>query len=694
MPLRFSKIAIFFLLFLSIDLFAQINPDNIDIIRDEWGVPHIFAATDIEVAYGLGWASAEDNFEIMQESLLAVRSQLGAVTGKEGAIFDVIAHLIGVEDIVKEQYDTAFSPEYKQIISAYVQAVNDFAQKNPKRLLNKKLLPITEHDIVGGYVLGLSFITNVHFDIKRIFDGSIADVPLSVPSGSNAFAISPSKTQEGESFLAINSHQPLEGPYSWYEVHLHSDEGLNISGATFPGGMSIFHGANEHLGWAHTVNVPDLCDVYQLEMHPSKKLSYRFDGEWYDLEKRKLKFKVKLAPGIKLPLSKTTYWSKHGPVIKNKAGFYALRFPANMDIAASEQWHEMNKATNFDEFYEALKMQELAGMNIVYADTENIFYISNGQFPLRNPAYDFTKVLPGDTSATLWEAQKYHPIESLPQLLNPQCGYVMNTNNTPFNATCAEENVDPKSIDPSMGFLEKDNNRSLRFHHLIEQQDLLSYQQFKDIKYDSKWMKPAYTYTVENLESIFNLDGSKYPSISESIQTIKDWNRDTNADNKNATIFSLTVTYYMEKLYKENRLNQINQITEQEAVEVLTKAQKHLKKHFGSIFVPLGELQKHVRGDKQIGIWGTPDVLASMHTIPHKKGRFKSFIGESFIQLVRFSKEEGVMIESVNCFGASNNEDSEHYDDQMQMYVNQDLKKMSLNKEEIYKNAKEIYHPK
>ena len=419
------------LLFFVATLTAQINPDSITIVRDQWGVPHIFAKTDAEVAYGLAWATAEDDFKTMQDMLLPIKGLSGLVYGKEGAIQDVAVHLIGAEAIVEARYQNDLSPEFRKYLDAYCMGLNAYAASHKREVFHRKLFPIQGKDIIKAYVVGMSLMSGVEKELTAILKGKLAPAP-NPSQGSNAFAISAKKTSDGKTYLAINSHQPLEGPNSWYEVHLCSEEGLNILGATFAPAPVIHLGATPNLGWAHTVNYPDFADTYQLVMHPEKKYWYQFDGEWLELEPYHTKASIKLLGILKVGAKQKFYQSKYGVTMETENGFFALRFSANRDIRAAEQWHRMNKASNLDEFMEALRMQAIISTNIVYADREDhIFYISNGRFPKRNPAYDWKKILPGNTSATLWE-DEYFPIDSLPQVLDPKSGYVFNCNNTPF----------------------------------------------------------------------------------------------------------------------------------------------------------------------------------------------------------------------------------------------------------------------
>ena len=133
-------------------------------------------------------------------------------------------------------------------------------------------------------------------------------------------------------------------------------------------------------------------------------------------------------------------------------------------------------------------------------------------------------------------------------------------------------------------------------------------------------------------------------------------------------------------------------LTKAKCIEILTSIKSELVKNFGTTQVPLGEYQKLVRGQKEISLPGLPDVIASMLSVPHGKGRVKGNQGESYIELVKFTSQ-GPEIESINCYGASNNPSSPHYADQMELFVQQQTKPMTLNKEKIYKEAKRIYHP-
>ncbi len=683
------------LLFFSIlpSSLAQVQPQDVTIIRDSYGVPHIYGKTDADMVYGLAWAACEDDFNSVQENYLATIGRLSEVKGKDGAIMDILAHLVQASTKARELYnEKTFPAHYDNLFDAYVQSVNEYARLNPDEILLKNVFPINKVDIIAAHILGTSIISNVHIEIVRAIQHNLDLFEVPQTAGSNSFAANKNKTVDQSTYLAINSHQPLSGPYSWYEAHINSEEsGINIHGGTFPGGMFMFIGANEHLGWCHTINYPDHVDVYKLKMNPKEKLQYELDGKWETLEEYPIKLKVKLG-FLKIPIKKKYYISKHGIVIKNKDGFYAIRFKANKDIRSSMQWYEMNKATNLEEFKTAINMQLLPGMNTVYADKEgNLFYISLGKFPYRDKAYNWQKILPGHKSELIWD-KEIHPISEHPQITNPQAGYIYNTNNPPFNCTSKDESLHPEEFDITFGFQTVENNRGIRTRYLFDQKDKLTYEDFKAIKYDVGYMDPIFNGAMQNLEIMFHLDSLKYPKIAPSIRLLSAWDRQAKTDRE-VGIVSIALSNMIEELFKEGLVPGVNTLSEGFIVKHVTKAQKSVLKHFGKVNVTLGEVQRLKRGDKDFPIGGMPDVLAAMNFEKDKKGKLKAQMGDAFFQFVKWDKNGNIEMEAINAFGASSKPESEHFDDQIQMYLNQELRKIYLDKEMILKTKKREYHP-
>jgi acyl-homoserine-lactone acylase len=666
---------------------TSINTTAIDIVRDSFGVPHIFAPTDAAVAYGLAWAHAEDDFKTIQECFLAGKKMLGRYSGKKGATVDYVVHLIKAEELVKVQYDTAISPQFKKVLQGYCDGFNAYAAHHPDEVLIRQLFPLTPQNMLTYSMLQLFVSCRGDVALQQVFKGIAPTVDFLKMGGSNAYAFNSYKTSNGNSFLNINAHQPLNGPVSWYEAHLQSEEGWNILGAMFTGSPIILLGCNEYLGWGHTVNAPDKTDLFQLEINPANKLQYRFDGAWETLQEETVKLKVKAA-GIRIGVKRKIYTSKYGPTVIGKNGTFSIRNTAMFSIAALEQWYHMNKARNFTEFYKALKMEAIPGYNVVYADRyDTIFYLSNGRMPLRQPGYNWRSTVPGNTSKTLWTS--FHTLEELPQVLNPPSGYLFNSNHSPFNATAAAYNIRNTNYDATMSYETNENNRSIRFMEQLEPLAKVSYEAFKKIKYDRQLPTPL-AFPVK-ADGLFALNETDHPELAAIITTLKQWDRKATADSKGAAYFGIAFYYIIDRLEKDWK--GLTQLSQEQCTAVCTYISNYCRKHFGSIDITLGDYQKLVRGSKALPLPGLPDVIASMESEPYKKGMIKGRQGDSYIELVQFTRD-GPQIESINCYGASNKPGNQHYDDQMEMFINQQTKKMSLKKEDVYKTAKQIYHPK
>lgn len=668
---------------ISLEETDPVDPATIDIVRDKFGVPHIFAKTDREVAYGLAWAHSEDNFETIQKAFLASKAMLGQHAGKQGAIVDYVVQLLRLRELVDNRYAADISSDFKEVLSGYCEGYNAYAETHPREVLIKKAFPVTPEDLLTYSVLQLALGTGVEKALKEIYEETIPLVQWE-PSGSNAFAFNSAKTKDGDVYLTINTHHPLEGQVAWYEAHLSSAEGWNIIGALFPGAPVVFTGFNENLGWTHTVNHPDRLDIYQLEMHPSIPLRYKVDSTWHTLEENIAKLKVK-GPGVNVQVKRKAYWSIYGPTLITERGVFSIRTPALMDIRGLEQWYRMNKANNFSEFRKALKMEAHPGYNIVYGDRyDTIYYLSNGRIPLRDNRFDWRGTLPGNTSQTLWT--KFHPVEKLPQVLNPVSGFVFNTNHSPFKATIQGNN--PVYCDSTMGYETHDNNRSLRVLELMQDYENLGYEDFKRIKYDLQ-LPQKLAYPV-NIDTLFMIDAESNPDIADLVSILVSWDRKATTESKGAAVFGVMFYYIADKYRKDPTFKTM---TRQGCIEAFRYAKEYLLKYFGTVDITLGDYQRLERGNKSYPLAGLPDILAQMYSTPSGDGLVKGTIGECYVAFARYSREGLPEIETINCYGASNKPGSPHYDDQMELFLQQKTKKMTLDREQVYREAKAIYHP-
>ena len=252
------------------------RPDyDVTIYRDTWGVPHIFGKTDADAAYGLAWAHSEDDFKTIQEIMLAGKAQLGSVYGPKAAINDYYVHILGIWDRVSSGYEKEIPNDVKAICEAYADGLNHYAATHPQQQF-PGLYPVRGKDIIAGFMHRLPLMYGLENTLGKLYQKSkprlvSTDIinsdenPLNISMlASNVVAVGPRRSADGYTRLLLNTHQPWHGPTSWYEVHVHSEEGWNMAGGLFPGSPVVFIGHSPNHGWSHTVNQPDLVDVYEI----------------------------------------------------------------------------------------------------------------------------------------------------------------------------------------------------------------------------------------------------------------------------------------------------------------------------------------------------------------------------------------------------------------------------------------------
>ncbi len=399
-----------------------------EIVRDQFGVPHIYGARDRDVAYGVAIAHSEDDFSTLQDVIAMARGRYGAIAGQEGAQVDYVYHLLGARDVAERHYD-GLPEDTRALFEAYATGLNDFAAGHTGEIKLGGLFPVNGKDVAAGFSLRQPFFFGLNNVIAPLVAGEdlnpefgpaipASDIttaaneapatPLPIHmgtdgafAGSNAWAIAPAKSGDGVTRLVSNSHQPWRGGVAWYEMVVESREGWHYAGANFPGSPFPFLGHNENLGWTNTVNRPDMVDVYRLEMDDTDT-QYRMDGEWLPLSSKTVTLPVKIGPLV-LPIRRTVHRSVHGPVIQNERGFFAIRYGGMDNLGQLDAYYRLNKAQNLDEFQAILARMDIPSTNFIYADREgNIGMFYNAAIPDRPKGFDWRGILPGNTSAAIW----------------------------------------------------------------------------------------------------------------------------------------------------------------------------------------------------------------------------------------------------------------------------------------------------
>ncbi len=667
-----------------------VDVGNIDIVRDLYGVPHIFTETDREAVYGIAWTQCEDNFNMMQSNFAAVRGMAARIDGKDGAILDLIYSIFRIEDHVEKRFELDVGPEMKELLDAYTAAINRYAELHPKEVLSKKLFPLSARDAIANYCLGMLLTHNSVLELGKLLTKDFNYDP--VPTGSNAMAFNKGITSDQKTYLVGNPHQPVNHFSNFWECSVHSKEGLEFFGVTFSGGgLTPVIGTNRNLGWTHTTNYQNCSDVYLLEMHPDKKLQYKYDGEWLELEEQRNRLRVKVGPLV-IPVNRKSYWSKYGPVLKRKDGYYAFKSNNFYNLKAAEQWYRMALAQDFETFRAALDIQGIPLQTFTYADKEsNIYHLSMNIHPRRSEDFDWTKVLPGNTSKNNWSFDNVHPISDMPQIKNPSCGYLYDCNNTVFDMTAPEENLKPEDYPASWHLLKSNTVRAKSLANLIASHSTLSYEDIRKIRESVYVDKNDLSFrNCTNCDDIPKVL-QKHPELKNAWEVFDKWDGHYSIDNKQAGILALS-SYYLTDYVKKQIGNIERPIPEEEMVKAVLKAEKHLRKHFGTLEVPLGEIQRAVRFDTDVPMYGNINTLANGSFEGGKKGKLELSGGDTYIMYAVYGTDGLERLETINVFGNSNKEGHPHSTDQTELYINKKTKRVELDLHRI-KDLGLVYHP-
>lgn len=682
MAMRFLLLFLFFAPFCLKS--QKIDPKGIQIARDRWGTPHIFAKTDAEVAYGLAWANCEDNFFEMQESLAAGQGRVGRLRGKDGAAIDYVLQAIGVRDSIAKYWPGGFSPAYRLYAEGYCQGLNAYAAAHPEQVRLRGSFPVKVEEILGAYLASGVLFVGYASELRALYAKPEKAAPA---KGSNAYAMLPSRTADGRTYFCGNPHFMVQGNFSFYEAHLCSEQGMNIVGALFMGAHSIALGCTPNLAWSHTWNHFDATDSWKLEMHPTQKRTYRYDGQWLRLSRKTCKMKLKIG-FLPITVRKKAYASVYGPVFKiKKKGWYAVQTTALAGVRIGQQGYEMNRATNFAEFKAAMEKQQLPMFHTVYADREsNIFYMSNARYPVRNPNFDFSQTVRGDTSATRW--QGIVPLDGLPHALNPPCGFVYNTNNSPYLSAC--EPVKPQ-LPASFDLRPGQNNRATRFRELVDaHQGTFTFDAFKKLKYDRMYSPECLA--RQALKPLLALPDARYPDLSRALNCLRRWDGNADPSNREAALVGLSMDYVFEKkgYGDEAFINGIDVDTSL-LVSGLRFGQQYLLSRFGKIEVPVDTVFRFHKNGKSYATSGFADALQATYAKKDKNGEYKVMYGDSYIFFAAFDKAPLEFVETLLPYG--NSVGSTRYESQLDLYNKAEHKPMYFDKARILRDAVKVYAP-
>ena len=697
---------------------------SVTIYRDSYGVPHIFGPTDASCVFGYAFAQAEDNFWQIEDSYIRSLGRASEVYGPRTVADDLLNHALEIPRLAKAEYDRS-SPRMKELCQAVADGFNYYLATHPEtrpRLITHfepwHMYAFNRFAIYQLFIFGKSGLRvdeiksavreaggdnaaashgQLGFKISDLYESADG---MEAAVGSNMWTVMPQKSASGHAMLLINPHQPFFGPGQWYEGHVHSGEGWNMSGASFFGSGFPTIGHNEFLGWSHTVNDPDITDVYVEKFDDEKNpLAYRYgDGyrlatEWTDT------VKVKTDKGVETRSFKFRK-THHGPVVAVREGkSLTLKLARLEDGGQIEEWYMMGKSRSLKEWQAAMARTAVPMFNAMYADREgNIFYVYNGAVPRRSQKFDWLKPVDGSNPETEW--QGYHSFAELPQLLNPKSGFMQNCNQTPFTTT--SEGSPVKENFPAYMTRESDNARAKISRRLLSSQAKFTFDEWARLAFDTRILE-AETQIPElaaEWEKLKQADGARAERLTEAINELKAWDHVSTFESTQMTLFTLWFDRYLRSRAQTPKGEWLR-------VRALEEVAAGLMKDWGTWRVAWGEINRLQRiqsggelesfddAKPSLPIAGAPGpvgVVNNFYARPEKgQKRRYGVAGTSFVSVVEFGPQ--VQARSLLQFGESADPASPHYLDQGRLYSKREFKPAWFTLQEIKAHSESSYHP-
>lgn len=714
----------FFLFFLPLPVLAQPASQNeiarweaqaarVTIIRDGWGIPHIYGATDADAVFGLLYAQCEDDFPRIEQNYIEKLGRLAEVKGKSELYNDLLIRL--VLDSAKAVADYNRSPAWlKSLLNAYADGINYYLYKHPnvKPALLQRFKPWYHLLWTDGSIGAIATGDVTANELKAFYTGdeSFSAAPKkfeeAIATGSNGFAFAPAITASGNAILYINPHVTF---YFRPEVHVVSEQGLNTYGAVTWGQLFVYQGFNERCGWMHTSSGVDVSDLYAEKISKQgNAYVYEYEGAKKRVMQKKISLRYKTESGLQTK-TVTTLWTHHGPVMAKRNGKWISVKAVNRSLNGLIQSWQRTKARSFAEYKMVMDLKANASNNTVYADAEgNIAYWHGNFIPVRNKKWDWSKPVDGSIKAAEWNG--LHAVDETVHLYNPKNGWIQNCNSTPFTAAGA---YSPKPNDyPAYMAPDGENFRGLNAVRVLKDQKDFTLDKVIAAGYDT--YLTAFEVLVPALQNAFEQSDSTYASLAEPMGVLKSWNYRCDT----ASIATALAVEWATRLlphiqqfeFEGDQVARTRQFakaaTPQQLRQAFAETVAALKKAWGTWQVPWGRINRFQRisGDVDqkyndtlpslpvpfaASTWGMLPSYVSRY-YPGTRQRY-GVNGNSFVCAVEFG--EKIRAKSLLAGGESGHAQSPHFFDQGAMYTTGQFKDVLFYKEDVLLHAERTYHP-
>ena len=690
----------------------QARAEKVTIIRDDFGVPHIYAKTDADAVFGMLYAQSEDDFNRVEQNYIWAIGRLAEVDGEEAIFSDLRARLYMTTDEARAAY--ADAPDWLQeLCDAFADGVNWYLLSHPEvtpRLLTKfePWMPMFfSEGSIGGDIEQIPL-----HGIRAFYGGEIslasAGRQFKEPSGSNGFAISGDLTESGNAMLLINPHTSF---FFRGEIHVVSEEGLNAYGAVTWGQFFIYQGFNENTGWMHTSTDVDFMDEFVEDVfEQGGELMYRYGDEVRPVQVSEVTLKYKDGDGMSertFPL----YHTHHGPVTHSEDGKWVVT-KINWDpVNALRQSFIRTKLSDHDEFLEMMDIRTNSSNNTVFADSSgNIAYFHGNFVPKRDTAFDFSLPVDGSNPATDW--QGLHTVDEIVTVLNPENGWLQNCNSTPFTAAAE---FSPKREDyPTYMAPDPENYRGVHAVRVLTGISGLTLDKLIEIAYDA--YLPGFERLIPGLIESYDQAEDAPAGIAGAIEVLRDWDHRVSSDSVAMTLAHFYGSAYYEdgaiptELEDASFMAQIDYFgtvsPHAERLRIFAETVAMLEADFGQWNTPWSEINRYQRLNGDIrqpfnddepslpigmasGTWGALASFGAKRYAGTK--RIYGTSGNSFVAVVEFGDK--VKAKSMLAGGQSGDPQSPHFDDQAQRYADRAFKDVAYYREDVEKRAKRTYHP-
>ncbi|HEX4229791.1 MAG TPA: penicillin acylase family protein [Bryobacteraceae bacterium] len=694
------------------------HAQNVTIIRDDWGIAHVYGKTDADAVFGMIYAQAEDDFNRVETNYLNSMGRLAEAEG-ESKIYQDLRMKLFIDPVeLRKQFGE--SPAWLQkLMVAFADGLNYYLYKHPDvkpRVIDRfepwMALSFTEGSIGGD-------IERVNLDRLRDFYGNgpqetaesrvdDADNSEAEPSGSNGMAVAPSNTVSHHSLLLINPHTSF---YFRSELQMASDEGLDAYGAVTWGQFFVYQGFNSHVGWMHTSSGVDAVDEY-LETIEKKdgRLFYKYGNEERPVIVREITVPYKTDSGM-AERKFTVYRTHHGPIVRELDGKWVSISLMQLHIKALMQSYLRTKATDYKSYLETMQLRANSSNNTIFADSDGDIAYWHGNFiPRRDTRFDFTKPVDGSNPATDWHGLL--TVDETPHLLNPKSGWLYNSNNWPWSAAGASS---PKRQDyPAYVETGTESARGLHAIRVLHDTKNFTLDSLISAAYDSylTWFDKPLPALLKAWDAASPADPMR-AKLTGQIALLRAWDHRWGV----ASIPTSLAVFWGQDIRRRELANArksgilvedyiSGRVSGEELLQALSAASDKLTRDFGTWKTPWGDINRFQRLNDNISpsfddagpsipvgftssLWGS---LASFgaRSYPNTK-KWYGTSGNSFVAVVEFGDK--VRAKAVTAGGESGHPGSPHFDDEAKRYSTGQLRDVYYYRSQLKGHTDREYHP-